>query len=190
MSEASVKSILDKEFRNFEKGGKSKIGKKKKIKDCLGPERHGLKKQKLKLKRQRSAENAPKKRLFLAAAADHQYIGDDVSEKSDDITIEESVKNLMRLSQFSGSKLTGSSKVVEHNMKSKRNYEPKCRQMNEFYSSGKKKRNNARDKSSSTLFTDEDFEKFSKEYFGKSEPINSKTIQNKRKKAEEAEYNY
>ena len=41
---------------------------------------------------------------------------------------------------------------------------------------------------SASVFSEQDFEDFSKEYFGFSEPVSQKTIKAKRKKQEEDEY--
>ena len=53
------------------------------------------------------------------------------------------------------------------------------------------KHNNAKLKKKSqesSVFTDQDFENFSKEYFGLSDPINKKTSEKKKKKQEDDEY--
>ena len=79
-----------------------------------------------------------------------------------------------------------SSTVNEHQLASKRSYIPKCRLMKEGgrMTSKMKKAKSAE----ASVFSEQDFEDFSKEYFGFSEPVSQKTIKAKRKKQEEDEY--
>ena len=178
MSNLSIKDILETEFKSIESGGKSKK-KEKKIKNCLGPQRHGLKKARLLLKKQRLEQCQPRNKLYM-----NRIEFESKDERDEEEKVEAEIERLIKFSEHSGSRIAGSVTVVQHNHKTKRAYTPKCRRISDK-SEGKKK---PKQNNSNSLFTDQDFETFAKEYFGNSEPINQTTLDNKRKTDEKAEY--
>ena len=81
----------------------------------------------------------------------------------------DNVQKLLAFSETTQLNSTSKSNIIEHNNKSKRHYEPKSRNF-------LKNLKGSRVKKESSLFTEEDFDRFSKEYFLHSEPINKSTL--------------
>ena len=92
------------------------------------------------------------------------------SDKTD-----EKIQKLISLSNDFGIKAVPTKTIIEHTHKSKRHYEPKSRT---FLPNLKPKKKSE----STSIFSEEDFERFSKEYFVNSDTINKTTLEKKKTK--------
>ena len=103
---------------------------------------------------------------------------EDQKEKSKK-KLKETVDNLLKLSSKTSSSSNEISvePLLEQHFKTKRHFEPKGRNLLKKIQGSKRRPTNSESKS---VFTEKDFEEFSKEYF-----INSKPIKNLRKAEEE-----
>lgn len=172
---------LAKEFAELEKRSndfKNKTTKKRKLSEQLPTTRHGIKKQMKRLKAENSRPKfgGPSKKIKFSFL---ELQSDDRAAKAKKEKIEEGVKRLVTLSKSTKS-IVKASTVVEHNERLQRRYVPKSRLFNEQFS--KKK---SADEGSGTVFTEEDFEKFSREYFINSKPIHPSTLVTKPKFTDE-----
>ena len=160
-----------------------KANKKTKLIEKLPSNRHGIKKQ---MKRLKNANSRPKygpsvKKLkfsFLELQS-KQNLADDQAAK-----VEAGVQKLLSLSnayKASSSSVANAGDVVQHHQKMQRHYVPKSREFMEKFSQKKQKVED----STGTVFTEEDFEKFAKEYFVNSKPINQTTLVTKSKFSDE-----
>ena len=173
---ASLKSILDEEFRLLESKTSGKPKKNfKKVSEVLGSKKHGLKKQRMKIKRKRLELSAPKSKLYLNAVTTED-------EQSSNARVEKNLERLMTLSKFSGAKLAAGAgdKILSHNIGTKRYYEPKEKAIMEKLEGKKKPQDEDEERAA---FTEEDFESFSREYFCNSGPINRQNLEMKKKKS-------
>jgi len=186
MSGMSVKSVLDAEFSQMNSEKKKKVSKLSKVKEVKRVhQRHGLKKQRQKLREERQLASVPRRGSTWSHApeAAETHVPDPAA------VAEANARRLLAMSAALSGVSTGA--INEHQLASKRTYTPKCRLMEEKMRGGKamtstmKKRQAAE---GATLFSDQDFEDFSKEYFGFSEPVSQKTIKARRKKQEDDEY--
>ena len=104
------------------------------------------------------------------------YFNDVDDTKPDSNQVQHNIQKLLALSGNSGANILtseGTEKIVEHILKSKRHYEPKSRNFLKQLKPQKKEEEGS-------IFSDEDFERLSRELFGNSEPLNRKTIEKKR----------
>ena len=92
------------------------------------------------------------------------------SDKTND-----NVQKLLALSESAQMSSCSKSNIINHTDKSKRHYEPKSRN---FLKNLKR----SKPKKESSLFTEEDFDRFSKEYFLNSEPINKSSLDKMKQK--------
>ena len=92
------------------------------------------------------------------------------SDKTND-----NVQKLLALSESAQISSCSKSNIINHTNKSKRHYEPKSRN---FLKNLKR----SKPKKESSLFTEEDFDRFSKEYFLNSEPINKSSLDKMKQK--------
>ena len=92
------------------------------------------------------------------------------SDKTND-----NVQKLLALSESAQISSCSKSNIINHTNKSKRHYEPKSRN---FLKNLKR----SKPKKESSLFTEEDFDRFSKEYFLNSEPINKSSVDKMKQK--------
>ena len=92
------------------------------------------------------------------------------SDKTND-----NVQKLLALSESAQMSSSSKSNIINHTDKSKRHYEPKSRN---FLKNLKR----SKPKKQSSLFTEEDFDRFSKEYFLNSEPINKSSLDKMKQK--------
>lgn len=174
-SNISLKSIVEEEFKAMEaaSGSGAKPKKLKKVEQVLGSNRHGLKRRRIKEKRQRQRQSAPKPNIFISGFPDPEDANRDAN------AVEKNVEKLMRLSAFSGTKMAGNDtvrKLVDAARTSKRTYEPK-----EVIKATKAKKTKP-DPDDSTVFTEEDFAAFAKEMkFANSGLINRSNLEKKKK---------
>lgn len=192
----SVKSILDAEFSQMKSGNEkkkkgSKLSKVQEVKRAH--QRHGLKKQRQKLLEERRTVSAPRRgnTAYWSHAPEPGHGGTKGEGERDAATVEENVRQLMAMSAATGAALAATSaagSISQHHLASKRTYSPKCRLIADRMEGKLSSKWKKKQQENSTVFSDQDFEDFSKEYFGFSEPISSKTIQKKRKKQEDEEY--
>ena len=174
---ASLKSILDQEFRLLESKASGKKKKNlKKVSEELGSKRHGLKSRRTKIKNERLELSVPKCKLYLNSAT----VGDD--RLCSNSRIEKNLENLMALTKFSGAKLSAEAgeNIFGYNTKTKRYYEPKEKSMLENLDGKNKNKNDGEERAT---FTEDDFETLSKEYFCNSGQINRQSLETKKKKA-------
>ena len=167
---------LEKEFAELERRSTDSNNKKakRKLSEQLPTTRHGIKKQMKRLKAENSRPKfgGPSKKMkfsFLELQSDAKAA--DVKKEK----IEEGVKKLVGLSKAAKA-IVKASTVVEHNEKLQRRYVPKSRLFKEQFSKKKPSSDVA-----GTVFTEEDFEKFSREYFINSKPIHPSTLVTKPK---------
>jgi len=166
-----LKRELEREFAELEKSKSSFGGKRstnKKLTDKLPTNRHGIKKNLKRLKEENSRPkfgNSAKKFKFSFLELESKKN----SDEKDQAKVEAGVEKLLRMSKSSGS----SSVVFEQHDKLNRHYIPKSRNFMEKFAKKKKK------EPEGTVFTEEDFEKFAKEYFVNSKPVNSTTLVSK-----------
>ena len=94
----------------------------------------------------------------------------------------ENIEKLLALSENSGAKMSSSSAqaIIEHSVKSKRHYEPKSRK---FLNSLKPEKKAEQ----TSIFSEEDFETLSKQYFCNSDPLNQMTLERKREREQKLE---
>ena len=87
----------------------------------------------------------------------------------------ENIEKLLALSENSGAKLSSSSAqaIIEHSVKSKRHYEPKSRKFLNSLKPEKKAEE-------TSIFSEEDFQTLSKEYFCNSDLLNQMTLERKK----------
>lgn len=175
-----LKRELEKEFAELEKRGHVNGGKSKsrKLVDQLPTTRHGIKKTMKRLKTEKSLPKSSSKKMkfsFLELQS-KEKINREKQEK-----VELGVRKLLGLSEASKS-VTSASEIVEQNNKLRRQYEPKSRKFLEKFGPKKKV-----EESSGTVFTEEDFEKFSREYFVNSKPIHPTTLVSKKRFEDEDE---
>ena len=91
------------------------------------------------------------------------------SDKTD-----ENIKKLLAFSKDGALKNISTQNIINHTNKTKRNYQPKSR---DFLKNIKPPKKTAAE----SIFSEEDFEKFSTEYFLHSNPINRATVEKKRR---------
>jgi len=192
MSCNSLKSVLDAEFSEMVTEKKKKVSKMSKVAEVRRVhQRHGLKKQRQTLLKERRLASAPRKggqTPYFSHSLEPVTAEEDArleAEKRSRLA-EENAKALLSLSAISRSRSTAG--INEHQLSGKRSYTPKCHSIVDKVMG---KHNNAKLKKKSqesSVFTDQDFENFSKEYFGFSDPINKKTSEKKKKKQEDDEY--
>ena len=165
-----LKRELEKEFAELEKRGHVNGGKSKsrKLVDQLPTTRHGIKKTMKRLKTEKSSSK--KMKFSFLELQSKEKINREKQEK-----VELGVRKLLGLSEASKS-VTSASEIVEQNNKLRRQYEPKSRKFLEKFGPKKKV-----EESSGTVFTEEDFEKFSREYFVNSKPIHPTTLVSKKR---------
>ena len=178
-----LKRELEMEFAEMERresGFSSKKKKNSKLVDKLPSNRHGIKKQMKRLKEQNSRPKfgAPStKKLKFSFLELHSK--QNIAER-DQATVESGVQKLLGLSKASrasSDKVSSAKAVVDHNERTKRHYVPKSREFLEKFSKKKKPETD----SNGTVFTEEDFEKFSREYFVNSKPLHPTTLTTKSK---------
>lgn len=175
-----LKRELEMEFAEMERreSGFSSKKKNSKLVDKLPSNRHGIKKQMKRLKEQNSrpkfgAPATKKLKFSFLELHSQQNIAD-----RDQATVESGVQKLLGLSEASRAstdKVSGAQAVVEHTERTRRHYVPKSREFLEKFSKKKKPETNG------TVFTEEDFEKFSREYFVNSKPLHPSTLVTKPK---------
>jgi len=167
MAKAFLKGELDKEFSNLEHINIKPSKNKKSIIEPKSTSCHGVKKA---TKRSQSKHlNAKSTRSFIGQK---NFIHKDPenSDKTND-----NVRKLLALSESSQMSSCSKSNIINHTDKSKRHYEPKSRN---FLKNLKR----SKPKKESSLFTEEDFDRFSKEYFLNSEPINKSSLDKMKQK--------
>ena len=103
----------------------------------------------------------------------HFFISEKDLENSDKTN--DNVQKLLALSESAQMSSCSKSNIINHTDKSKRHYEPKSRN---FLKNLKR----SKPKKESSLFTEEDFDRFSKEYFLNSEPINKSSLDKMKQK--------
>ena len=103
----------------------------------------------------------------------HFFLSEKDLENSDKTN--DNVQKLLALSESAQMSSCSKSNIINHTDKSKRHYEPKSRN---FLKNLKR----SKPKKESSLFTEEDFDRFSKEYFLNSEPINKSSLDKMRQK--------
>lgn len=161
MSRAFLKGELDKEFRNLERHRSNPSKNKKSDIELQTTSCHGVKKA--------SKRSKPKQSGYKSIAPlDLKKILSKQNQQNSDKT-KDNVQKLLAFSETTQLNSTSKSNIIEHNNKSKRHYEPKSRNF-------LKNLKGSRVKKESSLFTEEDFDRFSKEYFLHSEPINKSTL--------------
>ena len=167
---------LEKEFAELERRSTAsrKTTTKKKLSEQLPTTRHGIKKQMKRLKAENSRPKfgGPSKKIKFSFL---ELQSEDRAAKAKKEKIEEGVKKLVGLSK-SAKTIVKASTVVEHNEKHQRRYVPKSRIFKEQFN--KKKPSS---EGSGSVFTEEDFERFSREYFINSKPIHPTTLVTKPK---------
>lgn len=161
MSKAFLKGELDKEFRSLERQ-QSNPSKHRKLEiEPQSTSCHGVKKALKRSKpKQFNYKNASPLNLNKILSKQNQQNSDKTKDN---------VQKLLAFSETTQVNSTSKSTIIEHNDRSKRHYEPKSR-------SFLKNLKGSRAKKESSLFTEEDFDRFSREYFLNSEPINKSTL--------------
>ena len=97
-----------------------------------------------------------------------------LASNSEDIDrTNENVQKLLAFSKDSELEGVSTKNILDHTHKSKRHYEPKSRNFMKNLKPKKKAE-------STSIFSEQDFEKFQNEYFLNSEPINKTTLLKKR----------
>ena len=168
-----LKRELEREFAQLEKA-KSSEGRKrpnKKLAEKLPTNRHGIRKNRKRLQegnsRPKFGGSAGKKLKFSFLELESKKNSDEKNEAK----VEAGVAKLLNISKSSRS--SAASAVFEQHEKLHRHYIPKSRNFLEKFQKKKKV------EPEGTVFTEEDFEKFSKEYFVNSKPVNSTTLVSK-----------
>jgi len=170
MSKAFLKGELDKEFRSLERHQTNQSKNKKSNVETQSTSRHGVKKAQRRLK---SNHNNTKTTAFFRP----KKMIERSHEESDKTN--ENIQKLLVLSETVQLNSSSKSNIINHTEKSKRHYEPKSRNFIKNLKGHKPTKE-------SSLFTEEDFDKFSKEYFLNSNPINKSSLE--KMKSKELEY--